>query len=633
MKSPLRKFRGFGRHEAREVASHKTRPPPSQPDELVHASEEVQGMRNCYDSLLSAAAATVNSVYEFSEALEEMGTCLLEKTALNDDEESGRVLMQIGKAQFELQEIVDTYRSNIIHTITNPSESLLKELQTVEEMKRQCDDKREYYNYVLASYMERGRLRHISRGSAENYSSEDVQVALQDYQDEAALFVFRLKSLQQGQFRSLLTQAARHYAAQLSFFRKGLKHLEAVEPHVKAVAEQQHIDYHFAKLDDEDDDDENGSEIYNDDDGEDDEDDDDFSMDAGSDHHSGDGQTSFKHRSNDLPISGNSMEIDQVNQIADPEPLKEYRKENISQFSDTRSIEPKSNPISQSAPLFAINPTQTQSADPYERFRNMRPSSTRKCFSYALPVPDENISAKANTTVSASTNTSTSTGTGTDTNTPSTNNQPKPNSSPVAGPAKPASLYHSSPLPKHYSFKPASFSKSGPLRMPPQKIRREAYSGPIRPGYTTNTTSAQFPRSTSPKLFARPTQPPPRTASSPLISELHELPRPPMAGRTAPVRSSQLVGYSGPLMPRRPSVTTSRASPLPTPPEPTLTRTYSIPSTDSQRMPAGTIQKLEGKKGSSSARQPIVSEPDDDTRAKGINSRSNLSVDYDAILD
>lgn len=65
--------------------------------------------------------------------------------------------------------------------------------------------------------MERGRLRHISRGSAENFSSEDVQVALQDYQDEAALFVFRLKSLQQGQFRSLLTQAARHYAAQVWF--------------------------------------------------------------------------------------------------------------------------------------------------------------------------------------------------------------------------------------------------------------------------------------------------------------------------------------------------------------------------------------------------------------------------------
>lgn len=292
-------------------------------------------------------------------------------------------------------------------------------------------------------------------------------------------------------------------------------------------------------------------------------------------------------------------------------------------------MQPKPNPLSQSAPLFAIDLTQTQSVDPYERFRNMRPSSTRKCFSYALPVPAENLSSKANTTVpdenlsskantNVSTSTNTITSTGTDTNPPSTNNQPKPSTSPVAGPAKPASLDHSSPLPKQYRFSPASFSKSGPLRMPPQKIRREAYSGPIRPGYTTNTTSAQLPRSTSPKLFARPTQPPPRTASSPMISELHELPRPPMAGRTAPVRSSQLVGYSGPLMPRRPSVAATRASPLPTPPEPTLTRAYSIPSsTDSQRMSAGIIERLDGKKGISIACEPIVSEPDDDIREKG----------------
>jgi hypothetical protein len=36
----------------------------------------------------------------------------------------------------------------------------------------------------------------------------------------------------------------------LSFFRKGLKHLQALEPCVKAAAEKQHIDYHFSGLDD-----------------------------------------------------------------------------------------------------------------------------------------------------------------------------------------------------------------------------------------------------------------------------------------------------------------------------------------------------------------------------------------------
>ena len=37
---------------------------------------------------------------------------------------------------------------------------------------------------------------------------------------------------------------------QLSFFRKALKALEAVEPHVKLATEQQHIDYQFSGLED-----------------------------------------------------------------------------------------------------------------------------------------------------------------------------------------------------------------------------------------------------------------------------------------------------------------------------------------------------------------------------------------------
>ncbi|GKV15747.1 hypothetical protein SLEP1_g26503 [Rubroshorea leprosula] len=45
-------------------------------------------MRNCYDSLLSAAAVTANCAYEFSESLREMGSCLLEKTALLSDPET-----------------------------------------------------------------------------------------------------------------------------------------------------------------------------------------------------------------------------------------------------------------------------------------------------------------------------------------------------------------------------------------------------------------------------------------------------------------------------------------------------------------------------------------------------------------
>ncbi|KAL0905153.1 hypothetical protein M5K25_027337 [Dendrobium thyrsiflorum] len=242
MKSSLRKLRGFALHRSADLKAKRDHGVPACQDELVQASQDVLDMRNCYDSLLSAAAATAVSAYEFSEALREMGTCLLEKTSLNDDEDSGKVLLMLGKVQFELQKLVDSYRVHINQTITTPSESLLKELQTVEDMKRQCDEKRDLYKFMLAKHIEKGRTRHVK---GEGFSTQQLQVARKDYEEEANLFVFRLKSLKQGQSRSLLTQAARHHASQLNFFRNGVKSLEIVEPHVKALAEQRHIDYDF----------------------------------------------------------------------------------------------------------------------------------------------------------------------------------------------------------------------------------------------------------------------------------------------------------------------------------------------------------------------------------------------------
>nr|GMC48691.1 uncharacterized protein At2g33490-like [Ipomoea batatas] len=79
---------------------------------------------------------------EFSESLMEMGNCLLEKITLNGDGESGKAFSALGRVQLELQKLVDIYRTHVIVTITNPSESLLNELRKVEEMKLQCDEKR-----------------------------------------------------------------------------------------------------------------------------------------------------------------------------------------------------------------------------------------------------------------------------------------------------------------------------------------------------------------------------------------------------------------------------------------------------------------------------------------------------------
>lgn len=75
---------------------------------------------------------------------------------------------------------------------------------------------------------------------------------------------------------------------QLCFFKKSLKSLETVEPHVKSVTERQHIDYQFDELgdDDWDDDEDNDNYIGN-----------------------SEGELSFDYGQCDVPTSRSSMEV------------------------------------------------------------------------------------------------------------------------------------------------------------------------------------------------------------------------------------------------------------------------------------------------------------------------------------
>ncbi|ONK56126.1 uncharacterized protein A4U43_C10F4390 [Asparagus officinalis] len=545
MKSSLKKLRGFAlnKNDPRERRGNRA---PAHIDELIQASEDMSDMKDCYDNLLSAAAATANSAYEFSEALREMGTCLLEKTALNDDEESGRVLLMMGKVQFELQKLVDSYRVHIIQTITTPSESLLKELQTVEEMKRQCDDKRDVYKYILAAQNEKGKSRS-SKG--ESFSLQQLQEAKEDYEEEANLFVFRLKSLKQGQSHSLLTQAARHHAAQLNFFRKGVKSLELVEPHVKVVAEQRHIDYQFSGLEDDYTEDDNDNS-------------DDYDGNA-------DGELSFDYGANDqgqdvVSLSRNSME-------------EGLDRSQIDFASFTRR--PRS--VSQSAPILA------NKFESSERIDLIRPSSTRKSNTYVLPTP-------ADTKRSPSP--------------PEPNRLVKDIKNERSGPPripKAQSILKESntnsgliklplPLAEGFSLSQFDFHSTSETN---KKIKRPSYSGPLTTNKTWSSKSTSSAGENPPRISLQQSLSPKVSPSvspptlSPRISEVHKLPRPPTISQK-PTRPSSLVGHSAPLVPRaqefhsvtkKPTVPLQKGSPLPTPPV-IMARSFSIPSSG-QRIP------------------------------------------------
>lgn len=552
MKTSLKKLRGLAilRHERKE---RRLRHPS---DELAMAAQDMEEMKDCYDRLLSAAAATANGAYEFSESLREMGDCLLEKTALNDDEESGKVLLMLGKLQFQLQKLVDNYRSHIIQTISVPSESLINELRVVEEMKMQCDDKREVYEKMVQKYRDKGRIKGTK---GESISSHQLQVAYEEYDEGANVFVFRMNSLKQGQSRSLLTQASRHHAAQLSFFKKALKSLEEIEPHVKLVTDLHHIDYHFRGVEEDD----AGNEDEEDSSSEDDSDDGSESLD--------DGELSFDYGQNDhVYTSTHSMELDKVD-VAVPEVAsKGVSKEiNMSHGGNTFSFFRDVN-STKSAPLLS-----GRKLDPVDGATRMTSSLSNKFQPCVLPTP---VETKIPDSVKSC--------------------NVDPQTKRTSQGTRVVQSWHSSPLDQFKHEKLVAGEKlSGPIILntqsvptesktnanpgwlpPPlseglssaqhdlsnaKKVKRQAFSGPLmaKPWPKKPIVSAGSPIASTgyPLHFSLPflhtSTPEPsstpkvssRTSlmSSPKISELHELPRPP--AKLASTRPLHQVAHSGPL--------------------------------------------------------------------------------------
>ncbi|XP_010436050.1 PREDICTED: uncharacterized protein At2g33490-like isoform X1 [Camelina sativa] len=497
--------------------------PTAQIDGLARAAKDMQDMREGYDRLLEVAAAMANSAYEFSESLGEMGSCLAQ-IAPHNDQETGGILLMLGKVQFELQKLVDTYRSQIFKTITRPSESLLSDLRTVEDMKQQCEEKRDVVKHMITEHVKDKVQLKGSKG--ERLIRRQLETARDELQDEATLCIFRLKSLKEGQARSLLTQAARHHTAQMHMFFAGLKSLEAVEHQVRIAAERQHIDCELS---------DHGNEMECSEDN----DDDDRLVNR-------DGELSFDYitseqRAEVISTPHGSMKMDDTDlSFQRPSPTAsatvnaDHREEHQHPISnrDRRTS-------SHSAPLFP-----EKKSDIADRLmRQMTPSAN----AYRLPTPVDSKSSSIFT-------------------------------KPVTQTSHSANLWHSSPLePIKTAHKDVENNLYSRLPRPSE----HAFSGPLKPFSTRLPVPVPAQaQSSSPKIS--PSASPP-LASSPRINELHELPRPP--GQFAPPRRSKspgLVGHSAPLAAwnqERSNVVVSTnivASPLPVPPL-VVARSFSIP--------------------------------------------------------
>ncbi|XP_011045767.1 PREDICTED: uncharacterized protein At2g33490 isoform X2 [Populus euphratica] len=476
----------------------------------------------------------------------------------------------------------------------------------LQDMKRQCDEKRNVYEYMVAQQKDKGRSKG---GKDESITLQQLRTAREEYDEEATLCVFRLKSLKQGQSRSLLTQAARHHAAQLNFFLKGLKSLETVEPHVRLVTEHQHIDYHFSGL-------ESDGREEGEDDGED-----------GGDTN----ELSFDYRENNqgnavVSAARGSMEVEEEDlsfQVSAAENVELNPDKNHGGFHFP-SREPRGG--SHSAPI-----VPERKPDPVERIRQMQQES-RKSNTYVLPTPIDAKGAISSRTSSSVPNTRQTDISGrthnlwhsspleqkknekdsgdghlSDFTALKARSGHKESSNPNASTQLPPPLVGGISYPQLDVHNASDYKKnkwqsfSGPITSKPWSVKPLSSSGPISSTELSQQVSGMLSRVANPQPSSSPKVSPstsPPLVSSPKISELHELPRPPGNLAAKAAKPSVPIGHSAPLS-RNPELAgTSKistgaanlASPLPPPPL-IVPRSFSIPSS-SQRAMTVHVSKL-----------------------------------------
>lgn len=238
MKSSLKKLRDFtlnmnGTKDRRSVLDHHRQ----HEDELgtKPSMQVLTDMREQYDGLLAAAQSISGSSYDFSRSIHEMASYMLETFGKIGDGDTGSSFSMLGKVQYEISKLLNLYAAHVSQTIIKPTENLLKELESVEEIKKQYEVKRELYNQMRLQ-KPKGRRK---KGDA---LEQQLMTIKEQLNDKAALLDLRFQSLRHGRELSLITQAARHHMAQVHLFGKGLNSLNAVESMIKHLSNELHID-------------------------------------------------------------------------------------------------------------------------------------------------------------------------------------------------------------------------------------------------------------------------------------------------------------------------------------------------------------------------------------------------------
>lgn len=236
MKSPFKKLRDFAVNKHSKMNESSSLAPEEESEDVTQGMQDVEDMRSQYEGLLTNAHMISGAAYDFSRSVQDMASYMMETFGQFIDGEISNVFSMLAKVQFEISKFLDLFAAHVSQTIITPTEMMMGELQQVQAMKEQYDEKRQVLNLTQKDTQK----QKPRSGKTENMSQ--LLLAKEEFKESSQILSFRLQSLKQGQSRSLITQAARYHSAQMHLFSKGLASITAMEPVMRQLALEKTID-------------------------------------------------------------------------------------------------------------------------------------------------------------------------------------------------------------------------------------------------------------------------------------------------------------------------------------------------------------------------------------------------------
>lgn len=200
-------------------------------DEFRRGMQEVHLMRTKYAGLLEVAGKMEQSAKTFSEASQELASFLADNFGTMQESDIGDVFLSSARVEEEIAQLLQKYAGHVKQTIFTPTENLLRDLEQVEETKKQYEEKRHAYEQKLIA----AKIRPKN-------GRQDMDVPGKEEFDEIAMTLgCRLLSLDQRRPRNLLTQLVRHHTAQMLLFKRGFARMQAMEATIQRVVREKNI--------------------------------------------------------------------------------------------------------------------------------------------------------------------------------------------------------------------------------------------------------------------------------------------------------------------------------------------------------------------------------------------------------